>query len=88
VTKTQSAGPISCLEHHATRVQHSSIAARAAVLIFPLLLQAIINQHPASKRSGPILSPRTHTGFAIELTNAESMNAEIMYFLSMSAEIM
>jgi len=39
VTKTQSAGPISCLEHRATRVLHRTIVTRAAVLMFPLLLQ-------------------------------------------------
>jgi len=39
VTKTQSAGPISCLEHRATRVLHCTIVTRAAVLIFPLLLR-------------------------------------------------
>jgi len=39
VTKTQSAGPISCLEHRATRVLHYAIVTRAAVLMFPLLLQ-------------------------------------------------
>jgi len=36
VTKTQSAGPISCLEHRATRVLHCAIVIRAAVLMFPL----------------------------------------------------
>jgi len=36
VTKTQSAGPLSCLEHRATRVLHSTIVTRAAVLMFPL----------------------------------------------------
>jgi len=36
VTKTQSAGPISCLERCATRALHSSLVTRAAVLIFPL----------------------------------------------------
>jgi len=36
VTKTQSAGPISCLEHHATRVLHCATATRAAVLMFLL----------------------------------------------------
>jgi len=39
VTKTQSAGPISSLEHRATRVLHCAIVTRAAVLMFPLLLQ-------------------------------------------------
>jgi len=43
VTKTQSAGPISCLEHRATRVLHCAMATRAAVLMFPLLLQTIIS---------------------------------------------
>jgi len=37
VTKTQSAGPISGLEHRATRVLHCTIVTRAAVLMFPLL---------------------------------------------------
>jgi len=43
VTKTQSAGPISCLEHRATRVLHCDIVTRAAVLMFPLLLQTVIS---------------------------------------------
>jgi len=43
VTKTQSAGPISCLEHRATRVLHCAIVTRAAVLMFPLLLQNVIS---------------------------------------------
>jgi len=43
VTKTQSAGPISCLEHRATRVLHCAIVTTAAVLTFPLLLQTIIS---------------------------------------------
>jgi len=38
VTKPQSAGPISCLEHRATRVLHCTIVTAAAVLMFPLLL--------------------------------------------------
>jgi len=36
VTKIQSAGPISCLQHRATRVLHCTIVTRAAVLMFPL----------------------------------------------------
>jgi len=44
VTKTQSAGPISCLEHRTTRVLHCSIVTRVAVLLFALLLQTNINQ--------------------------------------------
>jgi len=43
MTKTQFAGPISCLEHRATRVLHCAIVTRADVLMFPLLLQAIIS---------------------------------------------
>jgi len=43
VTKTQSAGPISRLEYRATRVLHCAIVTRAAVLIFPFLLQTIIS---------------------------------------------
>jgi len=35
VTKTQFAGPISCLEHRATTVLHCTIVTRAAVLMFP-----------------------------------------------------
>jgi len=42
VTKTQSAGPLSCLEHCTTRVLHCTMVTRAAVLTFPLLLQTII----------------------------------------------
>jgi len=41
VIKTQTAGPISCLEHCATRVLYSIIVTRAAVLTFPLVLQSI-----------------------------------------------
>jgi len=49
VTKTQSAGPISCLEHRATRVLHCVIVPRAAVLMFPLLLQTVLSgTHAAS----------------------------------------
>jgi len=36
VTKTQPAGPLSCLEHRATRILHCTIVIRAAVLMFPL----------------------------------------------------
>jgi len=43
VTKTQSVGPISCLEHRATRALHCTTVTRAAVLMFPLLLQSIIS---------------------------------------------
>jgi len=42
VTKTESARCISCIEHCATRALHHSIVTRAAVLMFPLLLQTII----------------------------------------------
>jgi len=53
VTKTESAGPISCLEHRATRVLHSTIVTRAAVLMFPLLLQTImINLDEATEVEG------------------------------------
>jgi len=50
VTKTQSAGPISCLEHRATRVLHCAIVTRAAVLMFPLLLQTIISNQMRRQR--------------------------------------
>jgi len=50
VTKTQSAGPISCLEHRATRVLHCTIVTRAAVLVFPLLLQTIISNEMRPRR--------------------------------------
>jgi len=52
VTKTQSAGPISCLEHRATTVGllHCAIITRAAVLTFPLLLQTIISNQMRSRR--------------------------------------
>jgi len=52
VTKTQSSGPtcISCLEHRATRVLHCAIVTRAAVLVFPLLLQTIINNQMRPRR--------------------------------------
>jgi len=50
VTKTQSAGPISCLEHRATRVLHCDIVTRAAVLMFPLLLQTILSNQMRLRR--------------------------------------
>jgi len=50
VTTTQSAGPISCLEHRATRVLHCAIVTRAAVLMFPLLLQTIISNQMRPRR--------------------------------------
>jgi len=50
VTKTQSAGPISCLEHRATRVLHCAIVTRAAALMFPLLLQTIISNQMRRRR--------------------------------------
>jgi len=50
VTKTQSAGPISCLEHRATRVLHCAIVTTAAVLMFPPLLQTIISNQMRLRR--------------------------------------
>jgi len=50
VTKTQSAGPISCLEHRTTRVLHCTIVTRAAVLMFPLLLRTIISNQMRLRR--------------------------------------
>jgi len=50
VTKNQSAGPISYLEHRATRVLHCAIVTRAAVLMFPLLLQTIISNQMRPRR--------------------------------------
>jgi len=50
VTKTQSAGPISCLEHRATKVLHCAIVTRAAVLMLPLLLQTIISNQMRPRR--------------------------------------
>jgi len=50
VTKTQSAGPISCLEHHTTRVLHCAIVTRAAVSMFPLLLQSIVRNQMRPQR--------------------------------------
>jgi len=50
VTKTQSAGPISCLEHRATRVLHCAIVTRADVLMFPLLLQTTISNQMRPRR--------------------------------------
>jgi len=50
VTKTQSAGPISCLEHRATRVLHCAIVTRAAVLMFSLLLWSIISNQMRPRR--------------------------------------
>jgi len=78
VTKTQSAGPISYLEHRATRVLHCAIVTRAAVLMFPLLLQRIISNQMRprrlrvawfsrllrhpARRWSGSISPGTHTG--------------------------
>jgi len=50
VTKTQSAGPMSCLEHRTTRVLHCAIVTRAAVLMFPLLLQTVISNQMRPRR--------------------------------------
>jgi len=50
MTKTQSAGPISCLEHRATRVLHCAIVTRAAVLMFALLPQSIISNQMRPRR--------------------------------------
>jgi len=50
VTKTQFAGPISCLEHRATRVLHCAIVTRAAVLMFPLLLQTFTSNQMMPRR--------------------------------------
>jgi len=44
VTKTQSAGPISCLEHSITRVLHCSIVTRAAVLCSDLAFLCMTNK--------------------------------------------
>jgi len=50
VTKTQSVGPISCLEHRATRALHCAIVTKAAVLMFPLLLQSVISNQMRPRR--------------------------------------
>jgi len=50
VTKTQSAGPKNCLEHRATRVLHCTIVTRAAVLMFPLLLQTVTSNQMRPRR--------------------------------------
>jgi len=50
VTKTQSAGPISCLEHRATRLLHCAVVTRAAVLMYPLLFQTIISNQMRLRR--------------------------------------
>jgi len=55
VTKTQSAGPISCLEHRAARVLHCAIVTRADVLMFPLLLQSIISNQMKLRRLRGVL---------------------------------
>jgi len=49
VTKTQSAGPISCLEHSTTSVLHCTIVTRAAVLMFPLYSSVSTNQMKTRK---------------------------------------
>jgi len=53
VTKTQSAGPISCLEHCAIRVLHCTIVIRAAMLMFPLFQTVITNRMRPQKLRGP-----------------------------------
>jgi len=87
VTKSQSAGPISCAEHRATRVLHCTIVTREAVLIYPLLLQTIISNQmrPRSLRGAwfsRILrhpasrrnsKPRNPPGVAILVINAWSV---------------
>jgi len=50
MTKTQSAGPISCLEHRATRLLHSTIVTRAAMFMFSLLLQSVIGSQMRPQR--------------------------------------
>jgi len=50
VMKTQSAGPISCLEHSTTRLLHCTVVTRAAVLMFPLSLQSIISNQMRLRR--------------------------------------
>jgi len=59
VTKTQSAGPISCLEHRATRVLHCAIVTTAAVLMFPLLLQTY---YPTRVQICCFLKSKSQTG--------------------------
>jgi len=61
VTKTQpaGAGPISCLEHRTTRVLHCTIVTKAAVIMFPLLLQTVISNHEATLfEVCPVTKPR------------------------------
>jgi len=50
VTITQSAGPISCLEHNTTRVLHCTIVNTAAVLMLALSLQSIISNQMRPRR--------------------------------------
>jgi len=60
VTKTQSAGSMSCLEHSTTRVLHCTIVTKAAVLMFPRLLQSIIsNQIRPRRLGGPLAGNST-----------------------------
>jgi len=50
VTKTQSAGLISCPEHRTTSVLYCTVVTRAAVLMFPLLLQSVISSQMRLRR--------------------------------------
>jgi len=59
VTKTQSAAPISCLEHRATRVLHCAIVTTAAVFMFPLLLQTIISNQMRPQRLRGVVAKKT-----------------------------
>jgi len=60
VTKTQSAGPISCLEHCATRILHHTIVTgAAAVLMFPVYSRRHHQSDEAAEFEGLIQSPFT-----------------------------
>jgi len=82
VTKTQSAGPISCLEHRATRVLHCAIT-RAAGLMFPLLLQTVIsNQMRLRRLRGAVLSDSDvlNTNMILELFYVKQNIGDLTWF--------
>jgi len=97
VTKTHSARPISCLEHRTTRMLltlnallHCAIVTRAAVLMFPLLLQTIISNQMRLRRLRAAwfsrllrhlecsLSPRTPRSY--------SPSCDVLYVLFLSKD--
>jgi len=76
VTKTQSAGPISCLEHRATRVLHCTIVTTAAMLMFHLLLQSVISSQKRARRlrGGPHHKYKTNEILISYITGPSTVN--------------